>query len=165
MSPSRLWLFVDLDPDGSRLRDFLLRKGDRQDPVLVVGADFFRVHRVRERERPRKSTVGAFDPMITLTLSLLELPFAFDAQGVVLEADLDVLELDVGHIHAEQEFVLRLQDIDRGRPRPDAGLTDEAIDRVLKVPHCRHIVDIGEGTVFENTRHVRSTSLYYENII
>ena len=84
------------DLDLLRLRFLTLRQVYGQKAVVVVGLDGLGVHRIRQRETARERAVGAFHSKVVVLVDLLlELALAGNRQSVVLDANVDVLLVDV----------------------------------------------------------------------
>src|SRR5208283_3423908 len=85
-------LGLDFDFDLARLGGFLLGEGDSQDAVLEGGADFLGIEGIGHAEAALEFAVAAFDPVIAGGgLLLFEFALAGDGQGLVFDADINVL--------------------------------------------------------------------------
>src|SRR5438046_5662902 len=90
----------------ARLSGLLLGKGDGKHAVLVRGADVFRVERVGHRKAAREVAVVAFDAVIAVTgILLLELALARNGEGLIFDAYIDILEIDIRQIGLEDQLV------------------------------------------------------------
>ena len=64
---------------------------------------------------------------------MFELALAGDGQGLVFDADVDVLQIDIGEVGFEDQFVLGFEDIDGGGPGPiGLRLGEEAGESVFE---------------------------------
>jgi hypothetical protein len=88
---------------------------------------------------------------------LFELAFAGDGEGLVLDADIDVLHIDIRQIGLQDQLVFGFVDVDGGRPGPvGLGLGEHAGEGVLeeadRIGQCgskwvRDMVEIFGGLV------------------
>ena len=127
-------LLFDVDFDLPRFGGGLLGQFHGQDAVVVLGRDLFGIDCRRKGEGTRELAVGAFDAMVALIgVLFFELAFAGQGQGLVLDAHVDVFELDFGDVGFEDEFVLGFKDVHRGRPGPAcARLAEHPGESILK---------------------------------
>src|SRR3990170_6947340 len=110
-------LHVDFDLLGLGLR--LLGELHFQHPVLELRADLVLLHRSRQGEGAVERPVGPLDPVIVLLLYLLlELPLSVQGQDAVLDLHADLVLLQAGKLRFDDDGVLRLANVDRGRPHP-----------------------------------------------
>src|SRR5690606_21667710 len=108
---------VDLDLDRARLLRLGLRQMDLEDSVAAFGGDLLRIDIVRQREASREAAVERLATMLSLVLGgLLEAPFAAQRQHAVLDADIDVLLLDLRQIGLDRVLVVVLDDVRGGAP-------------------------------------------------
>src|SRR5208337_3456864 len=112
-----------------------------QHAIFVLGLNGFRVHGVCQSETAAERSEGTFHAqIIALVHCLLELALPANRQDVVLDANVELLRLDVRKIGLDDEFVLRLVDVYRWRPRSQVaffrrvrkGLSEKAIDLMLQ---------------------------------
>src|SRR5262249_31778311 len=88
-----------------RLGDFLLRKGDRQRPVLVIRFHGFGIHGLRHGEHPLERPVGTLHAMPTALFLLgLELTLAANRQRTVFQAYIDILHFHVRNVGFHDEL-------------------------------------------------------------
>jgi hypothetical protein len=98
------------------------------------------VHVARQDQPADERPVRPLDAMDLLRLFFLGLPpLAFDAQHAVLDVDLDVVLLDVGHVGFHQVFAVGLLEVDGRRPvgerggvvrRSRGGLVEESVEAI-----------------------------------
>jgi hypothetical protein len=97
---------------------------DGQQSVVAVGLDALGVHGVRKREIALERSVGSFHPQVIVFVDrLLELALAAKGQFVVLDANVDVLLIDVRKIGFHDQLALGLIDVYSGRPVSQSRLT------------------------------------------
>jgi hypothetical protein len=66
-------------------------------------------------------------------LTFHELALAGDGEGLVFDADIDVLEVDIRDVGFEDEFILGLKDVDGRGPGPvGVGFVEEAGEGVFE---------------------------------
>src|SRR6516165_5515665 len=96
-----------LNLDGLGLGFLTLGQGQGQNAVLVLGLNILRVDRIGQREGTRKAPVAPLDAMITLLFHVpLELALSADEQGLVFDADLDILRIDARQLCLDHQVLL-----------------------------------------------------------
>src|SRR5262245_30586387 len=134
--------FSGRDRDLLRLRGLGLWQRHLEHAVLVRGPDLLRVHRLGQRERPDESPVIALRPVDVAAVELLlALLLAANGQDAVLDLELDVLLVHAGHLRAQDERLVPLEDLDSRGPVPEGvlgaspGITEQIVDPVLEGGH------------------------------
>src|SRR5579864_4358427 len=157
----QLLLHVHLDLLG--LGFFLLAQTNLQHPLIVAGVNIFHVHDARQSEGTGETAVLPLYPAIVLfLLFLFELAFAPDGQGVVLQADINVLLLNSGNFHLEGNVVLVLVNVHGwreggGRQPLFAGLPETLLKQA--VHPVLHRCQLTEGVPTSQNRHFHSPPL------
>jgi hypothetical protein len=104
-------------------------------PFLNEAAIFSVSKAVGHGEAAREVAVAALDAVIALaaTVLLFELALAGDGERLVLDADIDVLEIDIRQIGFHHQLVFGFIDVHGGRPGPvGLGLVEHAGESVLE---------------------------------
>jgi hypothetical protein len=99
--------------------------------VLVLGLDARLVHHGGQGEGAAESPVGALHAMVVVLLDLVvELAFAAQGQGVVLQPDVDGLGIHPGQLGLHHDVAVLLVDVHGGGPgaaqRPFVGAATAA---------------------------------------
>jgi hypothetical protein len=82
-----------------RLRLLTLRHVQGQDPIVILSPNVLGADCVRQGEALHERTIGAFNSEVILLVDdLLKLPLAADSQGIVCNADVNVLVLEIGQV-------------------------------------------------------------------
>src|SRR5215469_4204455 len=107
----------------------------------MLGLDGFDVHGIGQREAATERPVRALHTQILVFVDLLlELALTPHGENVVLDADVELLGLDIWKIRFHNQGLLGLININGGSPRGEAafaqraikGRVKEAIDLVLE---------------------------------
>ena len=87
---------LHFDFDLAGLGGFLLGKGHGQHAILEPGADLLGIESVGHGEAADEAAIAALDAVIPFAgFWLFELALAGDGQGLVFDADVDVLLVDI----------------------------------------------------------------------
>jgi hypothetical protein len=82
-----------------RLGFLALRNRQRQDTILIIGPDRFRVHGVGQREAAAEGAIRALDAQVVVFVHFfLELAFAANGQNIIFHADVEVFRVDFRQI-------------------------------------------------------------------
>ena len=88
-----------------------------QDPIAVVGPNVLGANRIRQGKAPHERTIRPFDPEAVFLLDVLfELSLSADGQGIVRNADVNVLVLEIRQVGLYDQFIFGFVDIYRWRP-------------------------------------------------
>src|SRR5207248_2446396 len=108
----------------------LLRDRQREHAVVELRVDALAVGDVGQREAARERAVLALVERVALTLrAVLGAAAAADRQDAVVQADVEVLLLDARQVGLDDERVIGLLDLERGRERRHAAIAEQRIPR------------------------------------
>src|SRR5215469_9876979 len=99
----------------------------------MLGLDSFDIHGIGQREAAAERPVRALHTQILVFLDfLLELALTPDGENVVLDADVELLGLDVRKIRLHNQGLLGLININGRSPNAEAAFAQRAIKGGVK---------------------------------
>src|SRR5271166_1623157 len=112
---------ADVDLDLLGLGFGFLGQLDVENALVVVGGDVLRVHGIRQSEGTGEAAILPLHaPIVLFFLFFFELALAVNGEGVVLDADVDVLLVDSRHFNLQRDVLFVFVDVN-GRSEGAGG--------------------------------------------